>query len=65
MSLSLADGPFDTQRLTWMLILHMSFVSSGLLFALMDWVACRAANPAKRGGCGCDSSRPCLRAVAY
>ncbi len=49
MVLSLSQGPFDSTRLKWMLVLHISFVTSGLMFALMDWVACRAAHPRKRG----------------
>jgi uncharacterized protein (TIGR00645 family) len=29
----------DESRVFWLVILHITFVGSGLLFALMDWVA--------------------------
>ncbi len=45
MTLTQNDGPLDEPRLRWMLILHLAFVVSGLLFAAMDWVANRAENP--------------------
>jgi uncharacterized membrane protein YqhA len=45
MTLTEHDGPLDEPRLRWMLILHLAFVVSGLLFAAMDWVANRAENP--------------------
>ena len=35
-------GAIDTVRLRWLLLLHLSFLISGCLFAVMDWVACRA-----------------------
>lgn len=37
--LGLAEGEaVDEKRLTWQVILHLSFVTSGVLFALMDWL---------------------------
>jgi len=39
MELTETDLPMDEPRLRWMVILHMTFIVSGLLFALMDWVA--------------------------
>jgi len=45
MTLTEHDGPLDEPRLRWMLILHLAFVVSGLLFAAMDWVANRAEKP--------------------
>jgi uncharacterized protein (TIGR00645 family) len=33
---------FDSERIKWLLLLHLTFVVSGLLFAAMDWVADRA-----------------------
>src|SRR3954464_2862172 len=45
MTLTEADVPVDTDRLRWMLILHLTFVVSGLLFAAMDWVGNRAEKP--------------------
>ena len=35
----------DEARLRWMLILHMAFVGSGLLFAVMDYIGNRAEKP--------------------
>jgi uncharacterized protein (TIGR00645 family) len=29
----------DDKHLTWMVILHVTFLASGVLFALMDWIA--------------------------
>jgi uncharacterized protein (TIGR00645 family) len=45
MTLTENDVPFDEARLRWMLILHLTFVVSGLLFAAMDWVGNRAEKP--------------------
>jgi uncharacterized protein (TIGR00645 family) len=45
MTLTEHDAVLDEPRLRWMLILHMAFVVSGLLFAAMDWVGNRAENP--------------------
>ncbi len=44
MTISPAGGwanlpPVDEARLKWMVILHLTFIVSGLLFAAMDWVA--------------------------
>ena len=33
-----AEVPFDTAQLRWMVIIHLTFVSSGVLLALMDWL---------------------------
>jgi len=30
---------FDQPRLAWLLGIHLTFVVSGLLMAIMDWVA--------------------------
>jgi uncharacterized protein (TIGR00645 family) len=35
------DGPFDPKREGWRIGIHMTFVVSGLLFALMDTIADR------------------------
>jgi len=45
MTLTEAGTPLDEPRLRWMLILHLAFVVSGLLFAAMDWVGNRAEKP--------------------
>jgi uncharacterized protein (TIGR00645 family) len=39
MEITEAHGPLDETRLRWMVILHITFIVSGLLFAAMDWVA--------------------------
>ena len=31
-------SPLEEQRLMWLIFLHLTFVGSGVLFALMDWV---------------------------
>src|SRR4051812_716625 len=45
MTLTEQDAPLDEPRLRWMLILHLAFVISGLLFAVMDWIGNRAEKP--------------------
>jgi len=45
MTLTENDVPIDEGRLRWMLILHLTFVVSGLLFAAMDYVGNRAEKP--------------------
>jgi uncharacterized protein (TIGR00645 family) len=45
MTLTETDVPFDVARIRWLVILHLTFVVSGLLFAAMDWVADRAHSP--------------------
>jgi uncharacterized membrane protein YqhA len=29
----------DERRLTWLVVLHFTFLMSGVLFAFMDWLA--------------------------
>lgn len=36
-----AETPFDPSQLRWMVIIHLTFVISGVLLALMDWVSSR------------------------
>ena len=45
MSLTDPQSGLDEVRLRWMLVLHMTFVFSGLLFAAMDWIGNRAEKP--------------------
>ncbi|MBW8708011.1 MAG: TIGR00645 family protein [Alphaproteobacteria bacterium] len=45
MSLTEAGTILDAPRLRWMLLLHLTFVVSGLLFAAMDWIGNRAEKP--------------------
>lgn len=35
----LTESPVDEKRLMWQVIIHLTFVASGVLFALMDWLA--------------------------
>ncbi|MEJ1967209.1 MAG: TIGR00645 family protein [Rhizomicrobium sp.] len=39
MSLTDPDQPINETHLRWMVILHLTFLASGVLFALMDWIA--------------------------
>lgn len=34
--------PFDPTQLRWMVIIHLTFVASGVLLALMDWLTARS-----------------------
>ena len=45
MALTERGTVLDEPRLRWMLMLHLTFVVSGLLFAAMDWVGNRAEKP--------------------
>jgi uncharacterized protein (TIGR00645 family) len=49
MTLSETDGALDEPRLRWMLFLHLTFVGSGLLFAVMDYIGNRAEKPKGHG----------------
>lgn len=39
MELSKSGAELDEKKLTWLIALHMTFLASGVLFALMDWIA--------------------------
>lgn len=39
MSVLEAHGRFDHEKLLWLIILHLTFLASGVFFALMDWIA--------------------------
>ncbi len=45
MTLSEAEGAMDEGRLRWMVVLHVTFVASGLMFAAMDYIGNRAEKP--------------------
>lgn len=45
MMLSESGAGLDETRLKWMLVLHLTFVGSGLLFAVMDYIGNRAEKP--------------------
>ena len=40
--MKLGDGSIDETQLKWRVILHLTFVSSGVLLALMDLLSARA-----------------------
>lgn len=42
MRLTEVDSVLDEVRIRWLVILHLTFVGSGLLFAAMDWVAAQS-----------------------
>jgi len=37
------EVPFDPTQLRWMVVIHITFVISGVLLALMDWLTARSA----------------------
>ncbi len=41
MELAKAGAELDERKLGWMISLHITFLASGVLFALMDWIASR------------------------
>ncbi len=45
MTLSDSNAPLDERKMYWMLILHLTFVGSGLMFAAMDYIGNRAEKP--------------------
>ena len=45
MSRAEPGGVMDEPRMRWMLILHVTFLFSGLMFAMMDYVGNRAEKP--------------------
>ncbi|MEY4708411.1 MAG: hypothetical protein RJB58_2134 [Pseudomonadota bacterium] len=47
MTLTDSAAPLDERKLLWMLILHLTFVGSGLLFAMMDYIGNRAEKPSE------------------
>jgi uncharacterized protein (TIGR00645 family) len=46
MNLANGSGSVDLTELGWLVGIHLTFVVSGVLLALMDWLACRAAKAA-------------------
>jgi uncharacterized protein (TIGR00645 family) len=47
MSLGEDGAVLDERKIFWMLILHLTFVGSGLMFAIMDYIGNRAEKPAE------------------
>ncbi|RZF23588.1 TIGR00645 family protein [Paraburkholderia sp. UYCP14C] len=42
MELVAVGAQIDVTRIRWLVILHLTFIVSGVLFAVMDWVAAKA-----------------------
>jgi uncharacterized protein (TIGR00645 family) len=38
-----ADAPVNGERMLWLVIIHLTFVLSGVLLALMDWLSARTS----------------------
>jgi uncharacterized protein (TIGR00645 family) len=38
-SLTEPGVPFDERKMFWLIVLHLTFLASGFMFALMDWLA--------------------------
>lgn len=36
------ETPFDPTQLRWLVVIHLTFVASGVLLALMDWITARS-----------------------
>jgi uncharacterized membrane protein YqhA len=34
-----AGVPLDERKVFWLIMLHLTFLASGVMFALMDWLA--------------------------
>ena len=45
MTLTDSDSVLDERKMYWTLILHLTFVGSGLKFAMMDYIGNRAEKP--------------------
>ena len=45
MTLTEDSAVLDERKMLWMLILHLTFVGSGLMFAIMDYIGNRAEKP--------------------
>jgi uncharacterized protein (TIGR00645 family) len=50
MELSKAGSELDERKLGWMIGLHVTFLFSGVMFALMDWIASKAEGKHKPHG---------------
>jgi uncharacterized membrane protein YqhA len=40
--MSLGDHPESQSTLIWQVIIHVTFLASGVFMALMDWIHCMA-----------------------
>jgi len=50
MTLTELNAPIDTPRLEWLVGLHLTFLASGVMFALMDWIASNTKEKAEAEG---------------
>ncbi|TAL04105.1 MAG: TIGR00645 family protein [Rhodospirillaceae bacterium] len=50
MSLTQPEAQVEPNKLIWLVVLHVTFLLTGVMFALMDWLASRAADEAERKG---------------
>lgn len=48
MILTQPGAQIDASHLLWLLVLHLSFLASGVMFALMDWIACKTEEHSRR-----------------
>jgi uncharacterized protein (TIGR00645 family) len=48
MEISKTGGHVEHEKLGWMMGLHMMFLASGVLFALMDWIASKTEGNSKK-----------------
>ena len=39
------DSPIDRGKLIWLVVIHLTFVVSGVILATMDWMASRVREP--------------------
>lgn len=49
MTITQMDQPVDRDRIFWLIALHLTFVGSGVLFAVMDWVTSLSEKRAHAG----------------
>ena len=48
MELAKTGGELNQPKLTWLVLLHLTFLASGVLFALMDYIASKAEEGGKK-----------------
>jgi len=54
MTITQMDAPVDRERIIFLIALHVTFVGSGVLFALMDWISGRGEERMLRLRAGTD-----------
>jgi uncharacterized protein (TIGR00645 family) len=48
MELAKSGGELDSPKLTWLIALHLTFLASGVFFALMDWIGSKTEENNKK-----------------